>query len=589
MATQQRPQETESMFSLQDYLAMFQRRRLLIILTGGMLLSLSLAVAILWPATYKSTATILIEEQEIPAELVHSTITSFADQRIEIIKQQVMSRTSLWKVVEQYNLYADMRRGSTTEDVIKQFTNDIEVEVISADVIDKRTQHSTKATIAFTVSYNSRVAETAQRVSNELTSLFLGENLKSRERQAQETTTFLKQEAENLAKHIEEVEGKLSKFKQRANGALPELMPLNLQLMNQSDRELTDLDQQIRSLEERKSYLEGELATIKPNTPIMSVTGERILDSVERLRSLRAEYAGASANFASDHPDVIRMKQEIAALEKETGASPETEELAKQLIDARAKLATLGDRFGQDHPDILQTKRTIRSLEQELRRIGSTAPKTPMQRPENPAYINIQAQLNSTTSSLEALKASRTIVKRRVYDYAKRIERTPEIEPDYLALARDRDTSSQKYQDIRSRLLEAKVSEGLEVQRKGERFSLIDPPGLPESPEKPNRKAIALLGFILALAGGAGTAAIAEHLDHSIRTPEQLVRLTQVFPLAVIPYMPNKGDLSRALTRRRMIRGASLGAVALLLLVSHLFWTPLDVLWFAALRKFGIE
>lgn len=502
MATQQRPHETESMLSLQDYLAVFQRRRLLIVLAGGLLFCLSLAVAILWPATYKSTATILIEEQEVPAELVHSTITSFADQRIEILKQQVMSRTSLWKVVEQYALYPAMRREHPTEEVIKRFIKDIEVEVISADVIDKRTQHATRATIAFTVSYNSRTAETAQRVANELTSLFLGENLKSRERQAQETTIFLQQEAQNLATHIGAVEGKLSKFKQRANGALPELMPLNLQLMNQSDRELTDLDQQIRSLEERKSYLEGELATIKPNTPIMSVTGERILDSVERLRGLRAEYAGASANFASDHPDVIRMKQEIAALEKETGASPETEELAKQLIDARAKLATLGDRFGQDHPDILQTKGTIRSLEQEMQRIGSGPAKTPMQRPENPAYINIHAQLNSATSSLEALKASRAIVKQRVYDYAKRIERTPEIEPDYLALARDRDTSSQKYQEIRSRLLEAKVSEGLEVQRKGERFSLIDPPGLPENPEKPNRKAIALLGFILALAGG---------------------------------------------------------------------------------------
>ena len=461
--------------------------------------------------------------------------------------------------------------------------------MISADVIDKRTQHATKATIAFTVSYNSGAPETAQRVANELTSLFLGENLKSRERQAQETTSFLKQEAENLATHIEEVEGKLSKFKQRANGALPELMPLNLQLMNQSDRELTDLDQQVRTLEERKSYLEGELATIKPNTPIMSVTGERILDSLERLRGLRAEYAGASANLSPDHPDVIKMKQEIAALENETGAKPESEEISKQLIDARARQTTLADRLGQDHPDVLQTKRTIVALEREFRRIGTTAAKTPIQRPENPAYINIQAQLNSVTSSLEALKTSRAIVKRRVFDYAKRIERTPELEPDYLVLARDRDTSSQKYEEIRSRLLEAKVSEGLEVQRKGERFSLIDPPGLPEAPEKPNRKAIVLLGFILALAGGAGSAAVAEHLDRSIHTPEQLVRLTHTFPLAVIPYMPNKEDFTHAVRRRRMIQGASVGAVALLLLVSHLFWTPLDVLWFAALRKFGIE
>ena len=112
---------------------------------------------------------------------------------------------------------------------------------MSADVIDKRTQHATKATIAFTVSYNSGSPDTAQRVANELTSLFLGENLKSRERQAQETTTFLKQEAESLAAHIEEVEAKLATFKQRAAGALPELMPLNLQMMNQSDRELMDL------------------------------------------------------------------------------------------------------------------------------------------------------------------------------------------------------------------------------------------------------------------------------------------------------------------------------------------------------------
>ena len=80
-----------------------------------------------------------------------------------------------------------------------------------------------------------------------------------------------------------------------------------------------------------------------------------------------------------------------------------------------------------------------------------------------------------------------------------------------------------------------------------------------------------------------------EHLDRSIRTPEQVVRLTQAFPLAVIPYMPNREDLTRALKRRRLIRTASLGALALLLLVSHLFWTPLDVLWYAMLKRFGVE
>ncbi|OAI44915.1 hypothetical protein AYO43_08710 [Nitrospira sp. SCGC AG-212-E16] len=568
---------------------MFHRRRTLVVLAGGVLLGLSLAAAFLWPATYKSMATILIEEQEIPSELVHSTITSYADQRIETIKQQVMSRTTLWKVVEQYNLYPDLRRTNPAEEVVRRFIKDIEVEVISADVVDKRTQHPTKATIAFTVAYQSTSPDLAQKVANELTSLFLGQNLKSRERQAQEATSFLQQEAENLSKHIGEVDEKIAEFKHRASGALPELMPLNLQLMSQSDRELMDIDQQIRTLEERKNYLEGELATIKPNTPIMSVTGERILDSAERLRALHAEYAGASANRSPEHPDILKLKEEIAALEKETGQRPGIEEVTKQLINARATLATALKRLGSEHPDVVQARRTIQTLEQEIRQLGSAPLRKPILRPENPAYINLQAQLNSATSSLGALRATRAAVKQRLQDYAARLERTPEMEPDYLFLTRDRDTSGQKYQDIRSRLLEAKVSEGLEVQRKGERFSLIDPPSLPEKPSKPNRLAIVLLGFILAVGGGVGTGAVAESLDHSIRTPEQLSRLTQLFPLAVIPFMPNEQDLSRAIQRRHLLRGAGVGALMTILALLHVFVMPLDVLWYAALRRFGLE
>ena len=589
MTTQPHSQESEPVLNLQNYVAMFHRRRTLIILAGGVLLGLSLAAAFLWPATYKSTATILIEEQEIPTELVRSTITSYADQRIETIKQQVMSRTTLWKVVEQYNLYPDLRRTNPAEEVVKRFTKDIRVEVISADVVDKRTQHATKATIAFTVAYQSNSPDIAQKVANELTSLFLGENLKSRERQAQEATSFLQQEAENLSTHIGEVDEKIAQFKNRASGALPELMPLNLQLMSQSDRELMDIDQQIRTLEQRKNYLEGELATIKPNTPIMSVTGERILDSAERLRGLRAQYAGTSANLTPDHPDILKMKQEIEALEKETGQRPEIEEASKQLIDARATLATASKRLGSEHPDVVQARRTIEALEQEVRQLGSVPLRKPMLRPENPAYINLQAQLNSATSSLDALRATRTAVKQRLQNYAARLERTPEMEPDYLFLTRDRDTSGQKYQDIRSRLLEAKVSEGLEVQRKGERFSLIDPPSLPEKPDKPNRPAIVLLGFILALAGGLGSGAAAESLDHSIRTREQLARLTQLSPLAVIPFMPNEQDLSRSVKRRRLLQGAGVGALVAILALLHVFVMPLDVLWFAALRRFGVE
>ena len=351
---------------IKDFLEIARRRKGPVLGTALMLFFIGTTVAFLLPAIYRSTATILIEEQEIPSDLVRSAITTYADQRIETIKQQVMSRATLWKIVEQYDLYKGMRKNSPTEDVLGRFVKDIQIDVINAKVVDKRTQNPTQATIAFTLSYDGESPEVSQRVANELTTLFLSENLKTRERRAQETTAFLKEEATNLGKRIEDLETRISAVKRKADGALPELTPLNMQLMNGVERELSDLDREIRSLEERKSYLEGELATIKPNTPIISATGERILDSSERLKALRAEYADQAAYLSHEHPDIIKMKQEIDALQRETGGQTTVDEVAKRLTGERGNLAGLLDRYGNDHPDVSRARRVIASLEERV-------------------------------------------------------------------------------------------------------------------------------------------------------------------------------------------------------------------------------
>ena len=574
---------------IQDILTMTKRRKVPMILSTLGIIVLGATLAFTIPAVYRSTATILIEEQEIPSDLVRSAITTYADQRIETIKQQVMSRATLWKIVEQYDLYKHMRKQSPTEEVLHRFTKDTNIDVINAKVVDKRTQNPTQATIAFTLSYDGESPESAQKVANELTSLFLAENLKTRERHAQETTAFLKQEADGLSRHIEEIEKKLSSVKQRADGALPELTQLNMQLLNGAERELTDTDRDIRSLEERKTYLEGELATIKPNTPIMSSTGERILDSGERLKGLRAEYADKAGYLSPEHPDIWKMQQEIRALERETGGAAPIDDVVKRLTGERATLATLLDKYGDDHPDVARSRRTISSLEKDLQEYEKTPTKVPAIKAENPAYINTQTQLASATSMLDALKAQRAKLRKRAEDYARRLEKTHHFEPEYLDLARERDNSARKYEELRSKLLEAQVSEGLETQRKGERFSLIDPPDLPEKPEKPNRPLILLLSLVLAMAGGAGTGAFLENIDRSIRGPESLAHITQAFPLAVIPYIPNNADLRQLIARRRTIRLAGFGIAAACILLAHFFWLPLDVVWFAALRKFGLD
>ncbi|MFZ1804738.1 MAG: Wzz/FepE/Etk N-terminal domain-containing protein, partial [Nitrospira sp.] len=475
--------------TLPDYLVLLRRRRTLILAVWAALMAASAALAFLLPAVYRSTATILIEEQEIPPDLVRSAIATYADQRIETIKQQVLSRATLWRIVEQYGLYEKLRKRSPTEEVLERFTKDIQIDVLNVKVVDKRTQNPTQATIAFTLAYDGETPVSAQKVAHELTSLFLAENLKSRERHAQETTAFLKREAENLDKHIQELEGMLATVKHKADGALPELMQLNMQLMNQTQRELLDADRDIRSLREKKTYLEGELAQLKPHTPIITAGGDRLLDTGERLKALRAQYASVSAYMLPDHPDFIKLKQEIDSLEKETGGIDERDELSKRLTATRATLADLRERMKDSHPDVIRAQEVAASLEQKLQAaVGRPAP-PPAVRPENPAYINIQSQLASTQAMLGSLESARIDLKRRMAEYAKRVEMTPTIEPDYMDLLRDRENSMRKHQEITSRLMEAQVSAELEVQRKGERFSLINPPELPEKPERPNRLA----------------------------------------------------------------------------------------------------
>ena len=565
-----------------------RRRRLPILVTAAVLFAVGAAIAFLLPAVYRSTATILIEEQEIPSDIVRSAITTYADQRIETIKQQVMTRSTLWRIVEQYGLYSSLRQNSSTEEVLEHFTKDIRVDVINAKVIDRRTQNATQATIAFTLTYDGESPDITQKVANELTSLFLGENLKSRERHANETSAFLKKESEQLAQRIGSLELQLAAIKQKADGALPELTSVNMTMLNQAERELQDADREIRAWDEKKTYLEGELATLKPHTPIISASGERILDSAERLKALRAQYASAIGYLSSEHPDVLKMQQEIVALERETGRHATPEELHKKLSGEQARLASLVDRYGDEHPDVIRSRRIIASLEQELQRVVAAGNQAAAVKPENPAYINIHAQLASVTSSLESIRKSRDGIKRRVDEYAGRLERTIEMEPAYLDVSRNREESVRKHQEIMSRLLEAEVSQELEIQHKGERFSLIDPPERPEKPEKPNRPVIMLLGLILAIAGGIGSGAVLEQLDRSIRGGEHLSRLAGLPPLAVIPYVPNQDDLQRLVRQRVRAAVAGAGVVVVLIVSVLAMGPPLDVVWLAALRKLGL-
>lgn len=573
-----------------DYIDALRARRKPILAISAVLFAISLLVALLWPPAYLSTATILIEEQEIPSDLIRSTITTYAWQRIQTISQRVMTRKNLMELVDKYDLYHDKRKRDTSEEIIDRMRSDIKLDPLHADVIDPRTGTPRTATIAFTLAYESESPAVAQKVANELTTLYLSENLKSRTEKATDTYDFLTDESTKLGEHIAELETKLAAFKEKNVNQLPELAQLNMSLMERTERELMDTQNEIRSLEERKFYLDGQLAQMNPNSPMFSTDGERILDSASRLKVLKTEYAAAQGKYSPDHPDVVRMKREIDAMEKKTGSSVTTRETtqsqAKEVLRLRTELTEAEKKYSPDHPDVIRLSKEVQALEETIEQAptAASAESIAAEKPENPAYINLNSQLETVTSGLRSTMRKKDELKAKLSDYEKRIVQTPQVEREYLDLRRDYENSQHRYQELKGKQMEAQVGQQMEKERKGERFSLIDPPQLPEKPVKPNRYAIVFLGFILSLGGGVGFGFIAESLDSSLRSARSVATVMGVAALSVIPYIENNEDVRRREKSRKLAMKSAIAGLIVAVLLIQFLWIPWDVLWFKGLR-----
>jgi succinoglycan biosynthesis transport protein ExoP len=573
---------------LQDYVAAFRRRITPFSWIAGGVLASSLLIALFWPATYRSSATILIEEQEIPSELVRSTITTYAAQRLQMINQRVMTRANLERIIEKFDLYPRDRKKKTTEEIIEQMRDDIQFLPISAEVIDPRTGQPSKATIAFALSFDGSEPELAQRVANEITSLYLEENLKSRTQKTAETSDFLKAEARQMGQYVSEVERKLSDFKERNIHSLPEQKDMNLQFLDRTEHELMDIDNQLRALEERKFYLDGQLAQIEPESPIISSTGERIISPRDRLKALQTEYLSLSSKYSDKHPDVVKMRQEIEALTKETGGGADSGlDDIKELARLRGELAAASDRYSEDYPDMSKLKRQVAALEAEIgkRSTAKAAREIAASQPENPAYITLKAQRDGIDQDGAALVKKRRELKEKLAEYERRLIQTPDVERQYLELFRDYENAAAKYRELKAKEMEAEIAEQLEKKSKGERFSIIEPPLLPEKPVKPNRLAIAFLGIVLALACSGGYVLLAETMDKSVRGTTTVSLLTGHPPLAVVPFHETDEDMAHHRRKRLTIALTAAGVALLVVLLVHWFWIPLDVLWFKGWRK----
>ncbi len=567
--------DVEGLQGPQDYLAVVKRRKWHILVPAVLLSLVSALVAFLLPPVYRSEAIILIEQPAIPPELMASTITSYAEERIQIITQRVTTTQNLTQIIDKLGLYAEERKHLPLSAVIATMRENLRVEFISA-----RSGKGADATIAFKVAFEHEDAGTAQRIASELVSLYLSENARTRQQKAAETAAFLSGEVVRLEREIVARERDLSELKQRHAASLPTQLAYNLQMLASTEGALRALDQRRDALEERVLLLRAQLEQI---SPYQAFTLDGGLSVAERLRALRSELIALSARYKPEHPTLVQLRSEIAELEKAVGGGSGVRALEDERERLQAELAVARQRGGQATDDLEARLARVEAELSSARREGGGR-KDGLQ-PDNPLYLQIEAEIQTAEREIAAIPGRRAEFEAVLAGYRRNIEATPVVEREMQGVLRSYDNARHEYQAIKAKQMAADWGETIETERKGERFSLLEPPAKPEKPIKPNRPAILMLGLVLSIGAGAGLAFLAEMMDQAIHGARSLAAIVGAAPLVSVPYIRTRAEVRRIWRRRLAVAAGASGALAGLVVATHLYYSPLDVLWARVERR----
>lgn len=522
---------------LRDYIAMLKRRLVLIIVVIPIVIMIAVGAAVLLPPVYESKGTILIESQQIPTDLVKSSVDAYADERIEGIKQRVMTRENLLAMIEKYHLYDRERNTMTVTEIVDDLRNKIKVIMLSAN----KGNRGSNSTIAFTVGAENRYPDLAHKVANEIVTLFLAENVKARTTSATETTEFFIKEGERLKAELEEVERKVAEYKEANANSLPEYKDMNQNMVIRMDTAVQDLDREYKTTQEELRYLDIELASAKAGIGLKDA--DKPVTAESELEKLKSEYTIISGQYTESHPSVKRLKAKIEMLEKlEANKSKQPVEVDKGENKAVTEAALRVEK--------------------------------------------VEAQITSAKARLESLVAQKAKMKSDQIMLQQKIMQAPQVERGLINLLRDYENAKQKYTEIRSKEINAKMRENLEQDNKGERFALIEPPAFPEKPVRPNRTKIIALGVFAAFGLAIGLVFALESIDKRVRGGDALTSLIQMTPLVSIPYIVTDIEIRQHKRLIKMIIAAIVGAILIALALVHFLYIPLDLLVIKIMSRF---
>ncbi|THK43072.1 sugar transporter [Methylophaga sp. SB9B] len=582
----------EEVKGIRDYLEVFWRRKYWILIPAIVLMTGVAIFTYSLPATYKSEGLILIESQEIPQDLIRTTVTSYADQRIEVIKQRLMTTTRVMQIVNKYNLYAEERQKSpTTGPIVSLFRENVSVNIVQANVTDPVSGRAKRASIAFRVSFLDKDPRIAQQVANELVTEFLNENVRTRTDRAEDTTQFLKLEGDRMQKEVQQTEREIAEFRDQYSDSLPDLLQYNLSMVQNTQQEIAAVENQIMVLGDQITTMSLQLSMIPQQNVPGAVAGPQATPEQVALERLRAELRSMQSRYSENHPDLQRVKREVASLEAQVGSTLSPRQSVEAEITAvQSNLQNLKQRYASEHPDVKAEEANLAKLQQRLRDLPAEDVSSAVVETSNtnPVYVEVKAKIDSIQREIGRLRDREQRLRAKLVDYENRVVQTNQVQRAYMDLTRDHENKLNQYQQLRAKQLQAELAQTLESENKGESFTLIEPPQVPSSAEKPNRPKLLAMGFMASVGSGVGLAFLIEMFFGGVRGYSNISRIVGKPPLVVIPFIRTEKEKSkrRALIYRWLIVLILIGIAAIA--VFHFFVMDLEVFWFKLLNKLSL-
>lgn len=488
----------------QQYWKLFLRRRWHFLVPLFVVWSLVWGTSWMLPPTYRSSTLILVEQPTVPQQYVVPNVSGNVQDRLESITQQILSRTRLLRIIDKLKLYAADRQRMSPDDLVERMRKDIEIELVRAP---------DREITSFNVCFSARDPKMAQQVTSELTNLFINENLEVHQRQSENTTTFLEGQLEDARTSLSKQEDKVRQFKDLHLGELPGQLQSNLQILSGLQGQLQSEEGALNRATQHSVYLQSLLEqyrSVQQSTKAGDSVSMALPAIDEELEKLRAQLADLSSHYTDRHPDVRKLREQIA----------KTERMKQQMTsDLEAQAAKPAD---HSTAPVAHTEAELKSL-------------SPMMELESQLKAN-QTEINNRQRSIETLKKG-------IADYQARLNQAPIREQQLTDITRGYDQSRANYDSLLKKKNESELATSLEEQQHGEQFRVLDSPSLPTRPYSPNRLKLSMLGLFLGVVMGGGVTVAAEQIDGRIYTEEEFKKRLPVEIISEIPAISSAEEL----------------------------------------------